>query len=370
MVESNFYEIVRQKLDIGDIKHPKHEKIYELMKIFWNEEDIELLSHFPSAGEVISLKALIEKSGMPKDQVKRILKKVVKKKTIAKIGRNYGLEPLLPGVFEAYFIARQDSEENLKKAAKIYRYIFENAAEVGMNKEGFLLFSPLLPYEAEVKLIEINKPIESKSKVLSYELVEELIKKNDFFAVIPCQCRLIAELNGEKCEVAPAEMGCFLVGPSVLAVVNMGFGKALTKEEAIEYLKKTEKAGLVHNADYDSSDHTFICNCCSCHCGILLPLKKFKIPYLKPTNFSPEINQELCVLCKTCLNICPMGAISFQEAEEKMIINLGLCIGCGVCATNCAKNAISMNKIRNVIPPKENKIGNKSFGEILEDLLV
>ncbi|MHA1293894.1 MAG: 4Fe-4S binding protein [Promethearchaeota archaeon] len=78
------------------------------------------------------------------------------------------------------------------------------------------------------------------------------------------------------------------------------------------------------------------------------------------------MNKEL----KNCYFIRCFNIISFQEAEEKMIINLGLCIGCGVCATNCAKNAISMNKIRNVIPPKENKIGNKSFGEILEDLLV
>ena len=32
MTETDYYETVRQKLDIGHIKHPKHEKFYELIK--------------------------------------------------------------------------------------------------------------------------------------------------------------------------------------------------------------------------------------------------------------------------------------------------------------------------------------------------
>ncbi len=373
MSESDYYEIVRQKLDIGHIKHPKHENFYELMKVFWDKNDIKLLSHFPNAGEVISLNELVEKSGMPKDEVKKILKKVVNKRTVAKIGPKYGLAPLLPGVFEAYYIAQQDTEENLKKAAKLYRFFFTNPTTETTERD-YQLFSPILPYEAKEKLIEIDKKVNTESRVLPFELVEEMINKNEHFAVIPCQCRLIAELNDEPCEVAPSEMGCFLTGMSAQGVVALGFGRALTKEEAIEYIKETEKRGLVHNAPNDSSDHSFICNCCGCHCGALMPLKEFQIQNVRPSNFRPKIDREICVLCQTCLRKCPMSAITHEgekgAPDEKMIINIDICIGCGICAANCAKNSITMEKIDNVIPPKENKIGNTSFDEILGNLII
>ncbi len=374
MTEIDNYEKVRQKLTCGPLTAVKHEKIYELMKVFWDEETIKVLTYFPNAGEPITANELAEKSGLQRKEIKNLLNKAVKKRTLAKIGPDYCLEPILPGIFEAYFIARQDSEENLKKAASIYRYMFENSPEFREKREGyedFRLFRPILPIESE-KLIKVDESIPIENKVMPYEVVEELIKNNEHFAVIPCQCRLISELSGKDlCQVASADMGCFLVGPSAQGVVAMGMGRGLTKEEAIEYLKKTEKAGLVHNASNDTSPNTFICNCCSCHCGALFPQKQFEqITNLNKSNFEPKFNSELCVSCKTCMKKCPMEAISFIEAEEKMLYNSESCIGCGVCAANCPKNAILMEKIRNDVPPDKNIIKDKTFSEMITTLLV
>ncbi|TFF85366.1 MAG: 4Fe-4S dicluster domain-containing protein [Promethearchaeota archaeon] len=372
MSNNDYYEIVRQKLEIGPIKAPKHEKIYELMKIFWPEDVINVLSYFPNAGESITVDELVDLSGIPKTEIKKALRKAHKKKTIIKAGRKYELAPIVPGIFEAYFIAQKDTEENLKKAAKIYRYLFENANELHIHDEGdYRLFSPILPYQAKEKLIKIDESLDAESQVLPYELVEEMINKNEHFAVIPCQCRLIAELNGESCDYASSDMGCLLVGFGAQAIANFGFGRALTKEEAIEYLKETEKAGLVHNASDDTSPHSFICNCCPDHCGALAPMKKFGIKNIRPSNFQPKIDHDLCVQCKTCVKKCPMDVISYSESENKMEYNLENCIGCGLCATNCPKEAISMEKVANFVPRRKNKIGDKkTFGEILEQLLV
>lgn len=371
LTESDYYDIVRKKLSIGQIRAAKHEKIFELMKIFWDEKTIEILSYFPSVGKLISLKELAEKTGKDKSEIKKILKNAVKKKTLAKAGRSYGLVPLLPGIFEAYYIAREDTEENLKKAAKIYRYMFENAnefQEIPLDKKA-AIFSPILPVEATQKLIEIDKSVDLKgTKVVSKELVEEMINKNDTFAVIPCQCRLIAEYNGEPCKVAPAEMGCFVVGLAAKALASMGKARALkNKEEAFEYIRKTEEAGLVHNAANDPSENTFICNCCSCHCGALAPMKKFNIPHVRPSNFIPKYNQELCISCQTCLDHCQMEAISITD-DDKMKFNYELCIGCGVCASNCSENAIKMEKVRDEHPPERGGFGDKTFGELLSGL--
>lgn len=105
--ETDYYKIVRQKLTLGHYTLPKHEKITELMKIFWDEETIKLLSYFPDAGETVSPNVIAEKSGIPRKEVKKLLKQAAEKRTIAKVGRNFSLHPLLPGVFEAYFIAQK-----------------------------------------------------------------------------------------------------------------------------------------------------------------------------------------------------------------------------------------------------------------------
>ncbi|MHA1987788.1 MAG: hypothetical protein ACW98D_14225, partial [Promethearchaeota archaeon] len=71
MTEVDYYETVRQKLVIGPLKTPKHRKITKLMKIFWNEEEIKLLSHFERADQWTSIKQLEERSGLSKDEIKQ-----------------------------------------------------------------------------------------------------------------------------------------------------------------------------------------------------------------------------------------------------------------------------------------------------------
>ena len=157
MVESDYYEIVRQKLTLGPLKSPKHKKIIELMKVFWTEEEIKILVHFESADKSIPLKKLAEKTGIPKQELKQKLSRLVKVGTIHNIGLKYALEPLLPGVFEKYFQRRTDTEENQLKAAKLYRDIMKEVMPSEHYESGFKLFRPLLPLEAQDKLIEINK---------------------------------------------------------------------------------------------------------------------------------------------------------------------------------------------------------------------
>lgn len=372
MVETDYYDLVRQKLTMGPIQAPNHPKILELLKIFWDEEAIKLLSQFPPAGQRISLSELAEKTGLTISEIRRILKKAAKNKTICKAGREYGLETLVPGIFEAYFIARQDTEENLKKTAEIFHWLFNNAdtLEEDAIARDFELFRPLLPIDIKEKLIEIEESVDGQTQVLPYELVEDLINNNEFFAVVPCQCRLVGEMSGDPCEVASADMGCFVTGKPAQALASSGWGKALSKEEAIDYLKKTEKAGLVHCTSNSTGwEHLmFICNCCSCHCGVLKLVKEHGFKTTIPSNFAPKIDPGLCVECETCLKKCPMGALSHPE-EGQIILNSEVCIGCGICATNCPKNAIKMEKVRDIIPPKFKKIGDKVFMQMLGDLL-
>jgi len=361
MTEVDNYEIVRQKLQIGRITAPNHRKIFELMKIFWNEEEIKILSHFNNVGIKISRKELAEKTNMSEEEIEEKLRRSARNGTIRRSGEDYRLLPISPGIFEMYFIRRKDSQENLHKVAEIYRYIFKNRLnhpEDLENDDNIRRgFRPLLPYDAEEKLIKIDEYLDVETQVLPYEVVRDMIDKNESFAVVPCQCRLIGEYTGEPCKHAPAEMGCFLTGEAAERQIAYG-AKRLTKEQAIEFIRETEKAGLVHNTVADTSKETsrWICNCCSCHCGVLLPAKLYHYKGVFQTNFTPEFDMSLCTKCEICMEKCPNEAIyhvwpiKSDSSDEKMKVREEMCIGCGTCAANCPNNAIKMVKVRDEYP--------------------
>jgi Pyruvate/2-oxoacid:ferredoxin oxidoreductase delta subunit len=375
MVEVDHYESVRQKLFLGPLTTPKHRKIIKLLKVFWNEEEIKILTHFDSADQYMTLKQLGERSGLPREQIKQILRRPLRNGTISRSGTRYCLEPILPGIFEKYFQRYRDTEENLKKAAKLYRDIMKEIWPQVVGKNEWKLFRPLLPLDADEKLIEINKDFDVETQSLPYESVRNMLDKHDQFAVISCQCRLIGEMTGEPCDVAPAALGCIVAGPATKMMVDGGIhgARLLNKEEAIEFLKETEKRGLVHNAIFDKGleSSNFFCNCCKCHCGALYPAKLFHDIGVYQSNYTPQINNELCTKCETCMRKCPKEAIYHQfplkpdSSDESMVLKEEMCIGCGICAANCPNHAIKMKKVRDNIPPDKQLIGNKTFTQML-----
>ncbi len=372
MTETDYYEIIRQKLKLGPLYAPKHKKVDELLRIFWTEDEAKLLSQFNSCDTLTSLNELAERTGMSKEDIKEKLKSPNKKKTITRIGSKYTLLPLVPGIFEQYFIRRQDTKENLKKVAEIYRFLFKEFLPSMYIESNLKLFRPRLPLDAKEKLIEVNAEFDVKHQVLPFELIEELINKYDKFTTVPCQCRLIGEYTGEPCKHAPATLGCFLAGNVADGAIQSG-APAMNKEQAIEFLKKTEKAGLVHNCIADSSPESslVICNCCNCHCGALMAAREHKKVSIWPSNYIPIFNNELCKKCELCMKKCPMGAIyhhwpnETNKTDDHMYLNQEYCIGCGVCAATCPNSAIKLKKVRTEEYKEKQKIGNKSFLELL-----
>lgn len=57
------------------------------------------------------------------------------------------------------------------------------------------------------------------------------------------------------------------------------------------------------------------------------------------------IDPDLCCGCRTCVAMCPYGAIKVDETHdgEKSVINEALCKGCGTCVAACPSGAISQN---------------------------
>ena len=57
-----------------------------------------------------------------------------------------------------------------------------------------------------------------------------------------------------------------------------------------------------------------------------------------------EISENFCVGCKTCIDVCPYGAITFDEMRRISVVNEVLCHGCGNCAAACPSGAARLKQ--------------------------
>lgn len=55
-----------------------------------------------------------------------------------------------------------------------------------------------------------------------------------------------------------------------------------------------------------------------------------------------EINDEKCVGCLGCRDVCPFGAITFDEGRSVCVVNQILCKGCGNCASTCPSQSVTL----------------------------
>ena len=55
------------------------------------------------------------------------------------------------------------------------------------------------------------------------------------------------------------------------------------------------------------------------------------------------VQNGLCSGCRSCIEQCPFGAITFNESINKAEINSIKCKGCGTCVSTCPSNAIIQN---------------------------
>ena len=78
--------------------------------------------------------------------------------------------------------------------------------------------------------------------------------------------------------------------------------------------------------------------------SLLTPAYTTKFPKKPHTPFEnyrgkPVVDDENCVGCETCANVCPSGAITFKDDKKKKLRvidrNYGLCIFCGQCQDHC-----------------------------------
>ncbi|MFX1480178.1 MAG: indolepyruvate ferredoxin oxidoreductase subunit alpha [Promethearchaeota archaeon] len=271
----------------------------------------------------------------------------------------YTLMGPFPGIFE-YTNLRGETDEKHVKLAKLFDKMFSErpkltAENYEQMKDTFKALPPTdrtLPVEKEVEV--------GTEMVMPYEDISKYVEEYSDIAVANCYCRHHKELVNDPCKLGASKENCFLFDKSAVFAIEKNFGRRVSKEEAMKIFREAEDQGLVHKVFHVHSDTRrgieAICNCCKCCCGILNLQFSGVMPLHTVSSYLAEVDEETCVGCATCMELCPMETI---YAENNVaIVNPEKCIGCGICAHHCPEEAIHLKRTgpRDVLIPPEIKV--------------
>jgi Na+-translocating ferredoxin:NAD+ oxidoreductase subunit B len=117
--------------------------------------------------------------------------------------------------------------------------------------------------------------------------------------------------------------------------------RALTHDEAMGTLRRAAKAGLVHSVSNSQEGVYYVCNCCTCSCGILRGMAELGIAnVVAGSAFVNQVDEDLCAGCEDCIKTCQFDALSMDGSIVK--VNAVRCVGCGVCVINCSTEALGL----------------------------
>ncbi len=99
------------------------------------------------------------------------------------------------------------------------------------------------PGVPQLRTIPVGKSISTKTEVMLYERVEELVRTHKAFAVANCICRQEMRIMGKGCE--KPEESCLSFGTAAKIMVRTGRGRPISMEEALAILRRAEEVGLI-----------------------------------------------------------------------------------------------------------------------------
>ncbi|MBN1642911.1 MAG: 4Fe-4S binding protein [Anaerolineae bacterium] len=203
------------------------------------------------------------------------------------------------------------------------------------------------------RVVPVQQRIDAQTEIRPYDSVVDLIDRAQAWGVTECICRKQKALIGEPCD-HPLEV-CMILSSIPGAFDDAGLVRALSRDEALATLRTAAEAGLVHSVANSRTGTWYICNCCTCACGVLRGIAEAGAPaVIAPSSCVNRVDEEICIGCGLCVDHCPFGALSVDEIA---VVDAMRCVGCGVCTLSCPQGALALvsRPEGEIAPPPEDR---------------
>ena len=324
-----------------------------IVSFAFTEEEAQIASHLGFIPRTAT--AIAGRVRRPFHQVEPVLKSLAERLLILSLTTKnktvYSLLPLLPGVFELQIaVSKGRDEEYGREFARLFEDFYNELGDI---------IKPVLDDRDKFEIMRII-PIEQSLKgnsslhtiAFPSDIFSEIIDRNSTFALAECACRTHSDYLGKGCD-QPKDV-CSGMGVIADLIVEKGLARRVSKEEFIDAKVRAAEAGLVNFVD-NILDPMQVCACCSCCCYTLKFITQHNFPALiANSHFESVVDTQNCEGCGTCIEWCPVNALSLNN--KKSAVDYRRCIGCGVCVSKCSNNAISLKERANYQPPPDNII--------------
>lgn len=176
-------------------------------------------------------------------------------------------------------------------------------------------------------------------QVVPMEDVEKIFEMVQGAVRLPCVCRRVTtgNMNARYCYGLTMDK-------QLMEMLDDSFSlETLTKEEALESIRKLDKEGLVHSVwTFKTPFIGGLCNCDQDCMAYRITHARRDYAVMFRAEWVAEVSADECNGCRLCMRQCQYGAIRYSSTNKKVSIDAGACYGCGVCRAVCKKEAIRL----------------------------
>jgi Fe-S-cluster-containing hydrogenase component 2 len=199
----------------------------------------------------------------------------------------------------------------------------------------------------QIIVVPVNTEIKAEQTVLNFENVEKIVSKSKKIILMDCSCRTdVKHCNRplETCLTFDEKAELMLTLPDVQRLKPHPIGY----REAMDVLRRSNEAGLLHLAYIDKDDkekkiHT-VCSCCSCCCENLGAILRYGLaPHLLKGSGTTSTDESKCTGCGVCEDRCNFGARKVENGA--LVFDKSRCYGCGLCVNTCPTGAIMLHQM-------------------------
>ena len=299
----------------------------QLLAKLFSPEEAELAAQLRITLETPA--ELAERLGGDPRELRKQLKSIARRGLItagrSDNGLGYGLMPFVVGIYEMQVNALDE------ETAQLFEDYYQQA------------FGETLRMQPPVhRVIPIGESVPMGIEVKPFESATDIVNHAQAWGVIDCICRKQKALIGDPCH-HPIDV-CMVLSDTPGRFDNSDDVRALTRDEALATLKRAADAGLVHTVGNRQHDIDYICNCCTCSCGILRGIAEVGMANVVARSaFVNTVDDDLCLGCGECVSYCQFGALAMDG--DTMGVDTMRCVGCGVCIPHCPVEAMALVRL-------------------------